>query len=141
MPTLPTDPSAASSGEVATVSPVRRAAVVVAARTWSGQLIDLGGRNTLLHYRDLRAGTLDLASAETSAVARLLSGRAVRLSVLFPGDLLADAARRMRTVAAKARENFEERGLSIGYTGLHRARRPARTGDCAGRCRQLASLM
>jgi hypothetical protein len=32
-----------------------------AVNTWTGELVDLGGRNTLLYYRDLKQGTLDLA--------------------------------------------------------------------------------
>jgi hypothetical protein len=31
-----------------------------AVRTWTGELVDLGGRNTLLYYRDLKQGTLDI---------------------------------------------------------------------------------
>ncbi len=94
---------------------LRLTAVTNAATAWSGQLIDLGGRNTLLYYRDLRAGTLDLTAAAPGALAGLLDGRTTRLSALFPGDALAEAARRARTVAAKGRENFEERGLSTLY--------------------------
>ncbi len=97
--------------------PPRSAAVDAAAKAWSGQLIDLGGRNSLLHFRDLRAGTLDLTDADPPSIARLLDRRAVRLSALFPGDLLADAARRVRTISAKARENLEERGLSTLFIG------------------------
>jgi hypothetical protein len=31
---------------------------------WISTLTDLGGRNTLLYYKDRRAGTLDLAGAD-----------------------------------------------------------------------------
>ena len=88
----------------------RRVARAVTA--WTGQLIDPGARNTLLYYRDLRQGTLDLDGADPVALGNLLAGRTVRLSALFPGP--ADrpaAAKRARTVRAKAQENFEERGL------------------------------
>jgi len=34
---------------------------------WISALTDLGGRNTLLYYKDRRAGTLDLANADTDA--------------------------------------------------------------------------
>jgi very-short-patch-repair endonuclease/DNA polymerase III delta prime subunit len=96
-------------------SPERVAAVKSAAGVWSSQLIDLGGRNTLLYYRDLKVGTLDLTDASPVGLALLLDGRAVRLSNLFPAERVVDAARRARTVAAKAKENFEERGLSTLY--------------------------
>jgi hypothetical protein len=39
----------------------RRAGLVLKASTdWKNALVDLGGRNNLLHYRDLKRGTLDL---------------------------------------------------------------------------------
>ncbi len=82
---------------------------------WSSQLIDLGGRNTLLYYRDLKVGTLDLSDAIPAILASLLDGRTVRLSKLFPPERLSEVGRRARTVAAKAKENFEERGLSTLY--------------------------
>ena len=37
--------------------------VEAAVRTWQRHLVDLGGRNTLLWYRDLPSGTLDLTAA------------------------------------------------------------------------------
>jgi hypothetical protein len=41
----------------------RRLALVAAAqRQWVDGLTDLGGRNTLLYYKDRRASTLDLRS-------------------------------------------------------------------------------
>ena len=85
-----------------------------AAKTWTGQLIDLGARNTLLYYRDLRAGTFDLGApgVDAAALEQLLAGNAVRLSALVPDtDALGDAAKRARTIRRKATENFEERGL------------------------------
>src|SRR5580658_4997167 len=85
-----------------------------AVRTWTGELVDLGGRNTLLYYRDLKQGTLDVgpgSAANDVAVDELLSSRAVRLSTLFDDATIGAAARRARTLKAKATENFEERGL------------------------------
>ena len=85
-----------------------------AVRTWTGELVDLGGRNTLLYYRDLKQGTLDIGPGSTAndvAVDELLSSRPVRLSTLFDDTAIGPAARRARTVKAKAAENFEERGL------------------------------
>lgn len=105
--------------------------------SWKRQLIDLGGRNTLLYFRDLRRGTLDLSAGTESrnggqpsllppaedsstpidrSLEQLLSGRPVRLSQLFPDpDPQSDAARRARAIHAKARENDEERGLETLY--------------------------
>jgi len=86
-----------------------------ASDAWTGQLVDLSGRNTLLYYRDLKAGTLDLTEADEVGLDSLLGSRAIRLSNLFPPESLAGAARRARTIRAKATENFEERGLQTLY--------------------------
>src|SRR6266571_791802 len=92
--------------------PARARRVARAVATWTSQLVDLGGRNTLVYYRDLKQGTLDLGAAEPVALGNLLAGRTVRLSALFPDPAArAAAARRARTMRAKAEENFEERGL------------------------------
>jgi AAA domain/Protein of unknown function (DUF4011) len=83
-------------------------------KTWTGELVDLGGRNTLLYYRDLKQGTLDIgpgSGANAVAVGALLSSQTVRLSTMFGETAITAAARRGRTVKAKATENYEERGL------------------------------
>jgi very-short-patch-repair endonuclease len=103
----------------------RRAALVASAqRQWIDGLTDLGGRNTLLYYKDRRAGTLDLADADPDAVERFEKTGRIRLSKLFPGDpdVRADAIRRMHAIYRKARELQEERGIKAGYlaTGLAR---------------------
>ncbi|MDP1806156.1 MAG: hypothetical protein Q8K72_13375 [Acidimicrobiales bacterium] len=57
--------------------------VAKSVKTWTGDLVDLGGRNTLLYYRDLKQGTLDLSPgspANDVAVDDLLGGRTTRLS-------------------------------------------------------------
>ena len=91
----------------------RRQLVADAIETWKKDLIDLGGRNTLLYFRALRRGTLNLPEDRAGP---LLAGRRVRLSALFPDpDARRDAARRARTIRAKTRENDEERGLETLY--------------------------
>ena len=107
------EPGTRAGGEAATViAPERSRQVSDAVEAWKRQLTDLGGRNTLLYYRDLRRGTLDLSDADTR---RLLEGSRVRLSTLFPREALGDAASRARAIRAKARENDEERGLETLY--------------------------
>src|SRR5215472_18595092 len=50
----------AASHQEAEIDP-RRAELIGAAQSgWIDALTDLGGRNTLLYYKDRRAGTLDL---------------------------------------------------------------------------------
>jgi very-short-patch-repair endonuclease len=85
-------------------------------KVWTGQLVDLSGRNNLLYYRDLKRGTLDLSEAVSEQVEDVLAGKVVSLSRLFSNEeLRADAARRARTVRNKAEEHFEERGLQTLY--------------------------
>ena len=56
--------------------------IVDAARgVWIRRLIDHSRANSLLFYRDLKVGTLDL-SAETEAVGRLLVGEALAVESL-----------------------------------------------------------
>ena len=81
-------------------------------RDWTAALVDLGGRNNLLHYRDLRQGTLDITLANHQALMSLLQGRSVKVSALFGNSEQRDQAlRRIRVIYNKAKENFEERGL------------------------------
>ena len=121
---IPNRPDVASTQEppAAEAAADRAARVGRAAEIWRGQLVDLGGRNTLLYYKDLRQGTLDVgpgSGADQLAVASLMGAQTVRLSTLFAGaDQLAPAAKRARTVGAKARAMFEERGLRTLYLAL-----------------------
>jgi very-short-patch-repair endonuclease len=102
----------------------RRAELIGAAQArWVATLTDLGGRNTLLYYKDRRAGTLDLAGADPAALERFLRTGSVRLTRLFHDvDARADAIRRVQAIYRKARELLEERGIRAGYlaTGLAR---------------------
>src|SRR3984893_12087929 len=94
----------------------RRAELIAAAqRQWTDALTDLGGRNTLLYYKDRRAGTLDLAAGHPDARERFEKSGHARLTKLFPGhenaEAGADAIRRMQAIYRKARELREERGI------------------------------
>jgi hypothetical protein len=82
-----------------------------AVRSWVRALFDLGGRNNLLRYRDLKAGTVDLTRADPGAIATLLRGREVRATSLFDQDQHGDFMRRLRAIHRKNKENFEERGI------------------------------
>ena len=108
-----TTPSVTS--ETSMTSQQDRARLVQRAVTkWTGELVDLGGRNTLLYYRDLKQGTLSFGADSGSydvAVEALLSGHTVRLSELLAETSWPTAARRACTVRAKATENMEERGI------------------------------
>ncbi|HEV8219158.1 MAG TPA: AAA domain-containing protein, partial [Streptosporangiaceae bacterium] len=102
----------------------RRLELVAAAqRQWIDALTDLGGRNTLLYFKDRRAGTLDLAGADPEMLERFIRTGSARLTKLFrDADLRADAIHRVQTIYRKARELSEERGIRAAYlaTGLAR---------------------
>lgn len=86
---------------------------------WTRHLVDLGGRNTLLWYRDLPTGTLDLTTAHPGGVSMLLAGRPTRLSDLVREPAAFDEARRRaRTIAGKTRELREERGIDTGFVAV-----------------------
>jgi hypothetical protein len=93
--------------------------VRIAQQQWIAALTDLGGRNTLLYYKDRRAGTLDLAHADPDALDRFTSTGPTRLTRLFKDvDVRADAIRRAQAIQRKARELLEERGISAGYLAV-----------------------
>lgn len=96
----------------------RRRQIREAAKAWSGQLIDLGGRNQLLYYRDLKVGTLDLADAQPEAVDLLLDGRAVRISRMFSSETRNDRLKRARAIRNKSREALEERGIVTCFLAI-----------------------
>ena len=102
----------------------RRAGLVEAAQArWIAALTDLGGRNTLLYYKDRRAGTLDLAAADPTALEGFLQTGSIRLTRLFhDADARADAIRRVQAIHRKARELLEERGIRAGYLATGMAR-------------------
>jgi len=102
----------------------RRAQLIAAAQAqWISTLTDLGGRNTLLYYKDRRAGTLDLAGADPDQLDRFCRTGSVRLTRLFSdADLRADAIRRVQAIYRKARELLEERGIRAAYLATGMAR-------------------
>jgi hypothetical protein len=108
-----------------------RATRVAAARAaWTRHLVDLGGRNTLLWYRDLPTGTLDLTTAHPGGVASMMAGRPTKLSELVREPAaLEDARRRARAIAAKSRELAEERGILTCFLAVGMATWAARLPD------------
>jgi DNA polymerase III delta prime subunit len=93
--------------------------VAEAVKAWQRHLVDLGGRNTLLWYRDLPSGTLDLTTAHPGGLAMLLAGRPTRLSDLVREPAALDEARRRaRVIRAKTLELSEERGIAAGFIAI-----------------------
>ncbi len=105
------------TGRSSSVGASRRLDLVQrAAKTWTGQLVDLTGRNNLLYFRDLKLSTLSLDKSPRQLIYSALAGRPALLSKLFPDeDELDDALRRARAVRNKAGAYFEERGIETLY--------------------------
>jgi len=112
----------ANGGTRAEVAPDRvRALVAASIETWRKSLVDLSGSNRLLKYRELKVGTIDLATADPTALQALLKGSSVTLTKLYSlGDEtdFERARKRVATIAKTARTNFEERGISTSFVGL-----------------------
>ncbi len=117
-------PDDAEPGDSGDPAGRRRTELITSAQArWVAALTDLGGRNTLLYYKDRRAGTLDLAAADPAALDRFLRTGSARLTRLFHDvDERADAIRRVQVIYRKARELLEERGIRAGYLAAGLAR-------------------
>ena len=114
------DVAAGSDGPALAVAAEPRADRVKAARTeWSRRLVELGGPNTLLWFRDHRTGTLDLGRAHLGARAQLLGGTAARLSDLVREPAaLEDARRRAAAIARTSREVGEGHGTRTCFLAV-----------------------
>lgn len=90
-----------------------------AVERWHDELLSLGGRDPLVHFRDLKIGTLDLASAEPEARKRILDATPTLLSKLYPHEpLRSSALRSVRAIRDKTRELAEERGIQTCFVAL-----------------------
>jgi very-short-patch-repair endonuclease len=85
---------------------------------WIHRLIDPSRRNSLLFFRDLKTGTLDLTHADRMVLTEILAGKSVTLSRLLPaGDEVRTAAC-AREIRRRALANREEKGLDTLYLTL-----------------------
>src|SRR5882724_5776659 len=99
--------------------------IVDAARgVWIRRLIDQSRSNSLLFYRDLKVGTLDL-SAESDAVDSLLAGEVVSVDALAPRGRFADIVDPVVRVRAQAAAQRKARYslLAIQRKGAGQSRR------------------
>jgi hypothetical protein len=108
--------------------------IVDAARgVWMRRLVDHSRANSLLFYRDLKVGTLDLSS-ETDAVERLMAGETVSVEALVSISRFADirdpvvraraeteaqqkARHTLVAIQRKALGNLEEKGIETLFHG------------------------
>ena len=111
-----------------TVSADRIDRVCREAEKWREQLVDTSGRNRLRTYRKLQTGTLDLtpdadSGPDALALDRLLAGRTVSLTALFPAlpddtDAFDDARRRLSAIRRNARSDLEEKGIDTLFAAI-----------------------
>jgi very-short-patch-repair endonuclease len=86
-----------------------------ASEEWRNSLIDVGGSNRLLYFKP-NSSTIDLSTASSRGLTKLLSGTTVRLSELFSDPTsLRGAQRACAALARKQREATEEYGVSVAY--------------------------
>ena len=86
---------------------------------WTARAEKIGGRDTMLRYRESRDGSLDLSTAHPSGIAQLMAGRPTRLTSLIRDEQQRqDAGRRARSIAEKARELRIERSFSAAHLAI-----------------------
>ena len=86
---------------------------------WTARAEKIGGRDTMLRYRESRDGSLDLSTAHPSGIAQLMAGRPTRLTSLIRDEQQRqDAGRRARCIAEKARELRIERSFSAAHLAI-----------------------
>lgn len=126
------------------LNPEIRRIVDAARDIWIRRLIDHSRANSLLFYRDLKVGTLDL-TAEREAVGRLLAGEKLTVDSLVsagryaenPDPVVrtraeAEARQKVRSALValqrKALSNLEEKGIETLYLAMGIATWPAADG-------------
>lgn len=121
-----------------------RRRVDAACEVWIRRLIDPSRANSLLFYRDLKVGTLDL-TAQRGAVRRLLAGEKLTVESLAAGDrsvegadpvmrgrVEGEARQKLRSTLValqrKALSNLEEKGIETLHLAIGMATWPASDG-------------
>lgn len=130
-PQSTSSPQAAGGGSAASDAPPARSTsapdargfrdeiVADIVRGWRRDLADVGGPNTLLWFRDLPAGTLDLTTVHPGGVSMLMAGGSTRLSHLVrERTAFVEARRRAQVIREKSIELRDERGLVSCFMAL-----------------------
>ena len=85
------------------------------AEQWAKNLIEFGPQNTLLHFKNTKTTSLDLANAKPAFVRDLLRGKPVKLTALFEDSAAhKDACTRARSLRRTMTAFAEEQGIDIG---------------------------
>lgn len=125
MSTAVRHPESDSPSAPTDISGSRRQIVETARQSWIRKLIDLSRRNSLLYFRPLKTGTLELSPAPPERLRDLLLGETVAVSKLRT-DLEDEAVTKVvRDISRRALENSEEKGLSTLFVTFGIATWPA----------------
>jgi very-short-patch-repair endonuclease len=116
----------------------REALVLRARAAWIERLLDRSRRNTLLYYRPLKTGTLELDGADPDAFAALLGGESVAFTKLLPEAEPARTAGVAQEIRRRAQANQEEKGIETLYLAVGLASWPVKDG---GRLPEAAVLL
>ena len=98
-----------------TFDPARTRLIEAARAGWISRLIDLSRRNNLLYYRAIPTSSIDVPGT-SPALTELLAGKMVTAQALLPD--LKDRPARVLSIARKAQENSEEKGLQTLYLAV-----------------------
>lgn len=126
------------------LNPEKRRIVDAARGVWIRRLIDYSRANSLLFYRELKVGTLDLTT-ETEAVGRLIAGEKLTVELLVSASQFAEssdpiirtrveaeARQKVRSaliaLQRKALSNLEEKGIATLHLAMGMATWPASDG-------------
>ena len=81
----------------------RKQAVERASAKWIEQLLDMSGRNRLLHYKDQPDHSFDLSGLPEDALAQLMLGNPLRLSEVLTGAEFEAALKIFRSIHRNAK--------------------------------------
>lgn len=103
----------------------RRRLVDEAREAWKKRLVDMSRRNSLLYFRELKRGTLELTKARPDGLAALLRGEPAKLRDLLPQEDAKQLGLTLLAIQKKAQANLEERGLDTLHAAFGLASWPA----------------
>lgn len=105
----------ASDPKTTAASQIRESLIRAASSDWRKRLIDTSRRNNLLFYRSLPISTLELP-VSPKLLKLASSSTAIKIGELLAVDQTTFS--KIRAIARKGLENFEEKGLSTLYLAL-----------------------
>lgn len=103
----------------------RQEKVRTAIRKWTRSVTDTSRRNYLLYYKNLRKGTLSFDDSDPDEVLKLLSGKSVTVTNLWPAakkggfnPFWEEAEQRLNIIRRQSNKNMDDRGVETAYLGI-----------------------